>query len=52
MEKIDNPQEIYFSKMGMDTVLVILNDEVVNPKWNREPHDVGVDETITLEDIQ
>ena len=52
MEKINNPKEIFFSKMGMDTVLVILNDKVVNPKWNRVTHDVGVDETITLDDIQ
>lgn len=44
MNKIENPYDIVFSKMGMDTLLLIANDVLINLDnvWNFDTDEISL----------
>ena len=52
MKEIKNPEKVVFSKLGMDSVIVLLHGKVLQPKWlTMLVPDCGYDQVLNLSSI-
>lgn len=52
MKAIENPQEIVFSQLGMDNVIVLLHGKVLEPEWLMMlVPELGYDKVLSLSSI-